>query len=98
MSSYAGGEFWTKPLAFKGRELVLNFSTSAAGSIRVELQDSSDKPIPRYTLADATELIGDDIERVVCWNNSADMSELAGGPVRLHVVMKDADLYSLRFR
>jgi hypothetical protein len=35
----AGGEFTTKPLRFEGSELELNFATSAAGSVRVEIQD-----------------------------------------------------------
>ena len=30
---YGGGEFVTKPFWFEGRDLVLNFSTSAVGSI-----------------------------------------------------------------
>ena len=34
---YAGGEFLTKPLTFAGKELAINFATSAAGGVRVEL-------------------------------------------------------------
>ena len=78
--------------------MTLNVSTSAAGSVRVEIQDAVGHPLPGYTLADATELIGDDLERVVTWKAGADVSELAGRPIRLRFVMKDADLYSLRFR
>jgi len=32
---FAGGEMTTHPLVFRGRELTLNFATSAAGSVRV---------------------------------------------------------------
>ena len=32
-----GGELITKPIAFRGNTLTLNFATSAAGSLRVEL-------------------------------------------------------------
>ncbi|MEW6303567.1 MAG: hypothetical protein AB1705_08860 [Verrucomicrobiota bacterium] len=95
---YKGGEMTTKPLKFSGKQLVLNFSTSAAGSVRVEIQDAQGKPIPGFALADATETIGDDIERIVAWKNGSDVSKLAGQPVRLRFVMKDADVYSLRFR
>ena len=35
--SAGGGELITKPLIFAGRELTLNDSASAAGSIQVEL-------------------------------------------------------------
>ena len=65
---YRGGEFITKALSFAGRELVLNVSTSAAGSVRVEIQDAEGQPLPGYTLAEAVEIIGDSIERVVAWN------------------------------
>jgi len=95
---YRGGEMLTKPLKFSGRELVINFATSAAGSVKVELQDADGKPLPGFTLADAREQIGDEIERVVRWDSGADLSRLAGQPIRLRFVMKDADLYSLRFR
>ncbi|MCB1125938.1 MAG: hypothetical protein KDM81_05540, partial [Verrucomicrobiae bacterium] len=59
--------------------------------------DANGKPLPGYTLADAVETIGDEIERVVRWKQGPDVSALAGRPVRLRFVMKDADLYALRF-
>jgi hypothetical protein len=95
---YGGGEFVTKPLRFSGRELVINFATSAAGSLQVELQDAAGTPLPGFTLTDALENVGDEIERVIGWNAGSDLSRFAGRPVRLRFVMKDADLYSLRFR
>jgi hypothetical protein len=95
---YRGGELLTKPLKFSGRELVINFATSAAGSVKAELQNSDGKPLPGFALMEAREQIGDDVERVVRWNSAADLSRLAGQPIRLRFVMKDADLYSLRFR
>ena len=95
---FAGGSFVTRPLAFTGRELVLNFSAGAAGGLRVELQDAAGKPLPGFALADAVEQIGDEIERVVTWKSGRDVSGLAGRPVRLRFAMQDADLYSLRFR
>ena len=95
---FYGGEFLTRPLTFTGRQLVLNIATSAAGSVRVELQDPQGKAIPGYALGDAVELIGDAIERAVSWKGGSDLGRLAGQPIRLRFVMKDADLYSLRFR
>ncbi len=43
-------------------------------------------------------IIGDEIERVVSWTEGSNVSRIAGKQVRLRFVMKDADLYSLRFR
>jgi hypothetical protein len=95
---YSGGEFVTKPLRFRGATLTLNFSTSAAGGIRVEIQDEQGNPIPGFTLNDAKEMIGNAIERPVSWKAGSDVSSLVGQVVRLRFVMKDADLYALRFR
>jgi hypothetical protein len=98
VAPYAGGELLTRPLTFAGKELTLNFATSAAGGIRVEIQDSSGKPLPGFALADAVETIGNEMERAVRWKAGADVSSLAGKPVRLRFVMKDARLYSFQFR
>ncbi len=96
-AGYAVGEMVTKPLRFSGNRLILNYSTSAAGGIRVEIQDRDGKPVPGFTLKDADEAIGDWIERTVTWKGRSDVSKLKGKPVRLRFVMKDADLYSLKF-
>jgi hypothetical protein len=92
----AGGECVTKPLTFSGSKLVINFASSAAGSVRVELQDADGKPLNGYRLTDCPEIFGDSLQRTVSWKSS-DVSKLAGVPVRLRFVLKDADLYSFQF-
>ncbi|MCH2202192.1 MAG: hypothetical protein MK102_09485 [Fuerstiella sp.] len=94
---FAGGELLTRPLTFEGSTLEINYATSAVGSIRVEVQDLSGMPLPGLTIEDCAEILGDEIAGTVNWNSSVSLSELAGQPVRLRFVMKDADLYSLRF-
>ncbi len=47
-------------------------------------------------LDDCPETIGNDIERIVAWKGG-DLSKLSGQPVRLRLVMKDADVYALQF-
>lgn len=94
----AGGEVRTKPLLFNGNELVINFSTSAAGSIRIEAQDAEGQPLPGYTLDDAPEIFGDSLERVVPWKDGRNLASLSGMPIRLRFVLRDADLFALRFR
>jgi len=94
----SGGEWVSKPLIFDGNVLVINFSTSAAGSIQVEIQDESGKALPGYSLSDCAVIYGDELERTVAWKGGADVGRLAGTPVRLRWVLKDADLYSFRFR
>ena len=96
-ADFAGGELHTKPLRFSGTSLKLNFATSAAGSVRVEIQDAAGEAISGFSLADSVEQIGNEIERVVLWKNGSDVSSLAGQPVRLRFVLKDADLFAYRF-
>ncbi len=95
---YAGGEFLTKPLIFKGDRLVLNYATSVAGGLRVEIQDAAGQPIDGYRLSECVEIFGDEIERVVRWENGSDVGSLAGRAVRLRFVMAAADLYAIQFR
>jgi hypothetical protein len=94
----AGGQFTTKPLTFSGDRLVLNVSTSAAGSVRVEIQTSDGKPAAGFGLNECLEVFGDSIARTVQWKEGRDMGQLAGKPVRLRFVLKDADLYSFQFQ
>ena len=94
----AGGEFLTKPLSFSGRELEINYSTSAAGEVRVELQDAAGTPLPGFSLEEAEPIYSDHLARVVKWKGGSDLGALAGKPVRLRFVMSDADLFSIRFR
>ena len=93
-----GGELTTRPLLFTGRELVINYSTSGAGSIHVEVQDVAGEAVPALALSEAQRNVGDAIEQVVRWKSGTDLSRLAGKPVRLRWVMHDADLYAFRFR
>ena len=106
---YDGGEMLTRPFTFSGRELVLNYATSAAGYVKVELQDDNPahleadpeppgRSVPGRTIEDCAEIIGNEVERVVRWKSGSDVSRHAGRPVRLRFEMKDADVYSLRFR
>jgi len=95
---YKRGEMMTKPFLFSGNRLELNYATSAAGSIRAELQHADGTPVRGFTLSDCRDVIGDRIERDVEWTGGQDVASLAGKPVRLRLQMKDADLFSFRFR
>jgi hypothetical protein len=94
---YQGGEVLTRPFRFSGRRLLLNLSTSAAGGVRVEILGADGQPIPGYSLAEAVELVGDSIEFPVSWKGGTGVGQLAGQVIRLRFVMRDADLFSLRF-
>ena len=97
-ADYAAGEMITKPLTFTGKDLRLNLSTGAAGSVAVEIQDAGGQPVPGFTIADCQAITGDSLDRIVTWKGGADVSSLAGKPIRLRWVLKDADVFAFRFQ
>lgn len=92
-----GGELLTRPLRVAGKRLVLNYSTSATGSVQVEVQTATGEPISGFTLAEAPELYGDSVAEVYTWTGGPDTTRLAAQPIRLRFVLRDADLFSYRF-
>lgn len=107
-AAYTGGELTTRPLVFAGSKLLLNLDTGAGGTVRVEIQDQAGNPIPGFALEDADEINGNYLQVPARWRAEAvgklrraegdpDVSALAGRPVRLRFVMRDARLYSFQF-
>ena len=93
----SGGEITTRPLVFEGNRLKLNLSTSAAGSIQVEMQEADGTPIAGYRVEDSLPIFGDELDRVVSWKEGSDVGNLAGKTVRLRFILKDADLFAFQF-
>ena len=93
-----GGELITKRLKFQGEQLVINFATKKGGSVNVELQDENGKPIPGFELSNCLPLAGDSIEQTVSWKSSDSVASLAGKTIRIRFVLRNADVYSIRFR
>ncbi len=92
------GELLTRPVVFAGSTLTVNLSTSAAGSLQVEIQSADGVPVPEFALDDCPPIYGDEIDRSVTWRAGADLSSIAGKPVRLRFLLKECDLYSFRFQ
>jgi len=96
-AAYTGGEILTPPLVFEGDRLELNVNTSAMGEMRVAILDVQGEVIDGYSDADCDPVYGNYIRRVVAWQESGDVSKLAGQTVRLHFVMRAAKLYAFQF-
>jgi hypothetical protein len=94
---YGGGELTTVPIIFSGKRLELNVETSVAGSARVEILDGAGKPVPGFTLAEADVIKGNYIDGVASWQGRDDVGALAGKPIQLRFVLRDAKLYAFRF-
>ena len=95
---YAGGEVLTHPLTFSGSALVLNYATSAVGSVGVELQNPEGTPHEGFALSENVPMVGDEIEAAVHWKTDPNLAALSNRPVRLRMVLRDADVYSFRFQ
>lgn len=96
-ADYTGGTLTTRPIAFAGTRLEVNLDGGGGGSLQVEILDQSCKPIPGYTLSDATRLWGNAVRMPVSWGGRADLSALAGTPIRLRFHMRDCKLYAFQF-
>lgn len=91
------GEMLTRPFTFSGQSLDINFSTSAGGGVLFEIQNEQGQAIPGFSLNECQEQIGNEISRTVSWKSGSSVRDLAGQVVRLRVILKDADLFSLCF-
>ncbi|MDD5598130.1 MAG: hypothetical protein PHV82_09305 [Victivallaceae bacterium] len=93
-----GGEAITRPFTFSGGSLSLNLSTSAYGKLAIEILDENNVLIPSFELKNAIELSCDSLEALALWKDmKSDLRSLAGRPIKLRFVGRDADLYSMAF-
>ena len=93
------GELVTKLLIFAGDKLTVNSNAQLgeSGSVRAEILDDKQHPIPDFTIKDCDPFSLDEIDATVTWKGRADVSALAGKPIHLRFVLNDADLFSFRF-
>ena len=79
----------TKQLVFEGNTMVLNFATSARGSLYVTVADEEGNKI------ESGELFGDSTERIVDFDG--DLAAFSGKPVTIRFDMMECDLFSMKF-
>jgi hypothetical protein len=84
-----GGQVTTKPLRFKGQQLLLNYVVNSGGSLKVEALDESGSVIGQ-----SKPLSGDVVDAAVLWDQSPNFND---GTIQLRFTLKNADVYSLRF-
>lgn len=93
-AGYEPASILTHPLIFNGRQLTLNFATSAFGSIYINFLDEKGNAIPGYK---SCEIFGDSLDRPVDFDEGTNVSALSGKPIRIKIDMRDADIYSFKF-
>jgi hypothetical protein len=106
------GTFWTRPLLFDGKRVVLNveptgpdpqLSVQLVGVGTTPAEDAAhgkhmkDAPIAGFTFADSIPLTADELDGVVRWKGGADLGAWAGKPVRLQFRMRSMRIYAFQF-
>lgn len=82
----------TKVLTYEGKELFINFETSAMGYLYVTLIDAKGR---RFA---SCETFGNSLDRKVVFDDAEAVAAHSGQPVAIEFRMRDADVYSLQFR
>ncbi len=88
-SGYTEKKLTTKPFKFEGDTLEINFKTSAAGHIYVNILDEKGNALEGYQ---SCEIFGDSASRIVDFDKS--LNDLSGKNIRIEFLMSDADMYS----
>lgn len=96
-AAYRGGTMVTRPFIFEGSRLSLNVATSAAGRLRVAIQDAAGAALPGYALDDCYDIVGDTLDYTVNWKSGRSVERLSGQTIRLRIELCDADLYAIQF-
>jgi hypothetical protein len=108
-----GGAFWTRPLMFEGKTLVVNVEpTGPDAQLHVQLvgvgtgsspptwahgEGEKDAPCPGYTFDENIPVTSDDLDAVVKWREKPSVGEWAGKPVRLHIRLRSMRIYAFQF-
>jgi hypothetical protein len=87
-----GGTLTTRLLQFSGKHVFVNVD-APGGTLRMEIQDDLGNPIEPFTLENSVPLSADSTVEKMEWNNGADLSTLAGTPVRFHFELTNGSLY-----
>lgn len=80
----------TKPFVFGGKELEINFKTSALGYMKFTLEAEDG------TAIHSGEVFGDKIDRIVGFEDG-NVADFAGKTVTLKIEMSDASIYAIKF-
>jgi hypothetical protein len=86
-----GGSLRTPLVTLSAAAMTLNVDASN-GEVKVEVLDAERRPIPGFTAADCRPARGDALAVAVSWRRP--LAKLAGRPVRLEFLLKNARLFA----
>lgn len=87
------GTLTTRPVQFSGKHLFIN-ADAPKGKVRAEVRDLDGNPIIPFTLDNSIPFTGDSTITELKWKDAADLSLIAGKPVRIHFEVEDGGLYA----
>jgi len=92
-----GEQLTTKPLNVASGQLEINYLARPGGHVRVEIQDVAGRPLANFSAVDCDPLEGDEIAQSVSWQGDTH-GPFTERPVRVRFEVKDAVVYSFRFK
>ncbi len=92
------GSLLSKPLTFTGSDLVVNADVKRDGAMSVEVLDAAGNVIEGFDRAACQVVSGDRLDHAIRWRDRTSLRDLAGREIRLRFQLRNADLYSFRFR
>jgi hypothetical protein len=88
-----GGTLTTRPVRFRGKHLFVNLE-APDGELRVEVLDEQGRPIAPFDREHCQPVRGDGTKHAVRWDGAADLSPVAGKPVRFRFYLTRGSLYA----
>ena len=89
----SGGAVTTRPLRYQGRHLFVNLQ-APRGQLQAEVLDTQGVTIAPFSRQNCLPVTGDSTLSRIVWNEAADLSRLAGRPVRFRFHLTNGRLYS----
>ncbi len=87
------GTVTTRPMIFSGARLFVN-AACPQGELRAEILDDAGQAVGPFTLANCEPLAADKTLAPVTWKGAADLSSLAGKPVRFRFALRRGSLFA----
>lgn len=93
-AGYEEGNAITKPVILRGNIMLINYSSTLVGYVKVVLLNEKGQELPGFGEADAELIRGDRIDRQVKWKSGKTLKVLHNTKICIKFIAKDADIYS----
>jgi len=85
------GELTTRPVSFTGNYLFINAN---ADEIKIEILDSNNNVIDKYSRQDSIPFSGDSCLTCMSWKEVDNLHALTNRPIKIRFIMTNGELYS----